>query len=204
MKRGTARTRLGRSVLTGVVALMLASCGDDAPEPAPANTVPAATVPVVATATLGALASPPALVTAPSTPLPASTVVAATPPADQDFISESAELGPIQWTAMVDPTTLAPVQPVQAFPTTAATIYAVVPVRRINAGTVVSATWTYNDTAIEGVTSSVTVPDAVADVWLEFHLARTTVPEWPDGTYSIIVQVGGQPALASSVVVDNT
>lgn len=179
--------------------LFLTACGGSGSNDQP--TEPPPTLPAVMTVTPGSLASPGTDDAA--TPLPRATLAVASPPPDQAFVSDRADLGPLQWTAMVDPTTLAPTQPVATFPTSAATIYAVVPVRQVAAGTVISSTWTYNGTPINGVGSSVTVPEAISGVWLEFHLARTSVPAWPDGTYAVVIQVDDQPALSSSVQVDD-
>ncbi len=135
----------------------------------------------------------------PAAPVNATPV--ASPPSEQPFISDQAELGPIVWTAMVDPATLAPIQPVETFPIDASTIYAAVPVLHIEPGTVVTASWTYNGTPINGVGSTYTAPEQAEGVWLEFHLARTGSETWPDGIFTITIHVNGQPALTSSIVV---
>lgn len=199
MIRRERRPRLSRVVVLCLATLLLTACGGSGSDDPPL--APPPTLPPVATATPGTLASP--ATSNAATPIPAATLPVASPPPDQAYVSDRADLGPLQWTAMVDPVTLAPIQPVATFPPSASTIYAVVPVRQVAAGTVISSTWTYNDTAISGVGSSVTVPEAIAGVWLEFHLARTSVPAWPDGTYAVVIQVDDQPALSSSVQVDD-
>ncbi len=197
MEERGGRGRLRWIATVSLAAALLTSCGGSDAGTEDMALPPTGTAEV--TATVAPLASPPEPATA--SPVAVLAVPVATPPLGQAFTSEQADLGPLQWAAMVDPTTLAPVQLVETFATTASTIYAVLPVRRVEAGSVISAVWTYNDTPINGVGSSVTISETTADVWLEFHLARTTVPEWPDGTYAIVVLVDGEPALASTIMI---
>lgn len=200
MKRRSQWSRTGHLVAASLVTIILWSCGGSSSEPE-ATAQPTAPTTTV-TALSPGMASPPAGA-AVATPLAGDAIPAASPPPNRAFVSERVDLGPLEWTAMVDPTTLAPSQPVQTFPTTASTIYATLPVRLIEAGTVVSASWTYNGAPIRGVESSLTITEEAADVWLEFHITRTQVPAWPDGDYAIVVQVDGEPALSSSVTVDD-
>ena len=200
MKQVTGRWCIQQLIVVGLVILALTSCGGSSSGTRSVNPAPTKTAPALATA-----------VAAPASPVPISGEAtkdvapmspAVSPPPDQPFVSEQADLGPVQWTTMVNPTTLAPALTVETFATTASTIYAVVPVRRIAPGTVVSSSWSYNDAPINGVGASIAVPESLADVWLEFHLARTAVPAWPEGTYAIMIQINGQPALSSRVLVD--
>jgi hypothetical protein len=190
---GTCR----RIIAVAVVTTLLSACGNDAAPPD--NTaVPTA---ALATATPNTVAATPEVIAVHSTPVLDARTSSSLPSSDRSFVSQQAELGPVVWTAMVDPVTLAPIQEVEAFTIDASTIYAAVPVLRIEPGTEVSASWSYNDTPISGVGSTFTATEAAEGVWLEFHLAQTGAEEWPDGTFAITIMVDGTPALASSIMV---
>ena len=115
----------------------------------------------------------------------------------------TAELGEVVWTTAVDPAGL-PATPVPNFAPDAAAIYAVLPVVRIDAGSTISATWTYNGTSLDALGSSVAVNEARAGGRLEFYLDSTGAELWPDGKYEITVIANVRVIQTVQVRMDNT
>ncbi len=113
------------------------------------------------------------------------------------------ELGEVVWTTGVDPTAGAPATPVAAFEADAPALYAVLPIIRIEPGVTITATWTYNDTPLDPLASTITASEARENGWLEFHLNRTGPVPWPDGTYEIAVSADGQEIQTGEVRVEN-
>lgn len=68
-------------------------------------------------------------------------------------------------------------------------------------GTIISASWTYNDTPIDGFVGSIQAEEDGEDVWVEFHLNRSTTEPWPAGNYAIVIAVNEQPAQTAVVTV---
>lgn len=205
-----AHLRTGRAgAMSLVVLLVLVGCGDggeDDPTPilsAPTTTpvVPSSASPQPATpAPVTTAASPsPTGPTAPS--VPAVPTPGATLPANQGFTSGAAEIGPIVWATAIDPVTFAPTVPVVEVDSLAPAIYAVVPVRRIEPGTTVSATWAYNDTPIPTTSPAVTVIERREGVWLAFDLSRGTAEPWPDGTLAVTIAIDGQPVSGAEILI---
>ena len=126
-------------------------------------------------------------------------------PGVDGFRTAAAEGGAVVWATAVDPTTRAPTEPVEAFRPDARTIYAAVPLARLEPGTTLSATWTYNRTPLQGMVGSVTAPagETGQDLWVAFEIARQTEEPWPTGTYEIAVAVNGEPALTATVEVED-
>ncbi len=113
------------------------------------------------------------------------------------------ELGEVVWTTAVDPAAGAPATPVAVVAPDAPAIYAVLPVIRMEPGTTVTASWTYNDTPLDTLTSTISVSEAREGGWLEFHLDRTGPDPWPDGTYGITVSADGQEVQSGQVRIEN-
>lgn len=111
------------------------------------------------------------------------------------------ELQPVVWATAIEPGTGAPTEPVDRFTVDAETIYAVVPVRNLPAGSVLSATWTYNGVPVEPAGSSLTTPEPMADGYVAFHLSRGPETVWPDGTYGVAISLGGQVVQSAEVAV---
>jgi hypothetical protein len=112
------------------------------------------------------------------------------------------EIGAVVWAAEVAPGTNEPLDRVERFSADALTIYAVVPVSRIAAGSVLRASWTYNGVPLEGLEQEITfdaAPDATT--WVEFHLSLPTGETWPLGTYEVALKVDGQDVRTASVEV---
>jgi hypothetical protein len=143
--------------------------------------------------------------TAAATPAP-STRPTASPQASQADATPAAfttggALGAIVWTTAVDPVTKAPTGEVASFTPTAATIYAAIPVIRIDAGTTLSAAWVYNDTPVESLSTTMTAASPLESAWVEFNISRAPDAPWPTGRYQVTISVNGEAALTSEVLV---
>jgi hypothetical protein len=112
-------------------------------------------------------------------------------------------IGAVVWATAINPTTKAPVTTVDAFSVDDVTLFAVLPVRNLVPGTELVGNWTYNDTSLDGVSSRLVVGAGIADGWVEFHLARAPDAPWPDGTYAIAVQIGGETLQSAAIEVRN-
>lgn len=134
-----------------------------------------------------------------TTPSPASTIPVTNSgtPAKGTPIPE----GEIVWAREIDPATNAPVRRATAFITTDAVIYALLPVERVEQGSVVEATWAYNDTPVPALTSSVSVDQTYENGWIEFHLTLPQGQIWPTGEYTIAISINGQQVAESTVEV---
>ena len=188
----TGRTRTVAGIV--VLGILLAGCSsrEDRSVVQGSIAVPAAT-------TTATVLGSPTVMTGVASPLPAG---AGSPEAGTPSAADAAQLGTIVWARAVDPTTNAPIEPVEAFTTDAPTIQAVVPVARIAAGTTVTATWTYNRTPILGVDSAVVASAETRDIWIAFHLTLAAGERWPDGTYAIVLSVNGMKVADGTVRVD--
>lgn len=143
---------------------VLVACGDDADPPNPTAVAPTA----APLATVEA---------AQATEVPAPVQVVAADPV---------------WTTSVEPGTNRPLDDVEDdFDATAPVIYAAISVVAAPAGSLLVASWTYNDTPIQGMDATVQLPEVRFEpIWLEFHLERRTGDEWPDGEYRITLREG--------------
>jgi hypothetical protein len=112
------------------------------------------------------------------------------------------QIGAVVWAAAIAPETNEPIDRVERFPADAPILYAVVPVSRVAAGTVLSATWRYNGVPLEGLDQDV-IFDAPpeATTWVEFHLSLAEGETWPVGTYEIALSVDGQDVRTATVEV---
>jgi hypothetical protein len=114
-----------------------------------------------------------------------------------------AEIGEVVWAIDVDPDTKAPIAPVDHFSIEARTIYAVTAVRGLPPNAVLTAEWSYNDTSLDALTTSVVASAGTADGWVEFHLARAAEEPWPDGTYAIAISYDGAVVQVAEVTLSN-
>lgn len=209
--RRVAGRRLATRAMAALVVISLVGCGgdDNAPTPllpAPTGTTAAgtgvATPPATTPVATAPASSPVATGTAapsPSPPPPATP--GATVPPNQPFTSTAAEFGPIVWAAAIDPASFAPTRPIVQVDSLAPAIYAVVPVRRIEAGTTVSAAWSYNDTPIPTASPAVTATERRDGVWLAFDLSRGAVAAWPDGRLGVTILVDGQAVSGAELTI---
>jgi len=126
-------------------------------------------------------------------------------PGGDGFRTTAAEGGAVVWATVIDPTTKEPRERVAAFRPDARTIYAAVPLARLEPGTTLTASWTYNRTPLEGMVGSVTAPpgETARDLWVAFGIARQTEEPWPAGIYAIVVAVNGEPVLTAEVEVQD-
>jgi hypothetical protein len=122
-------------------------------------------------------------------------------PSATPTIVPTPSFGDVVWATEVDPQTKAPVGAVDAFASDAPTLYAVVPVRNLPENTTLIADWTYNETSLDGLTSTATTASTIEEGWVEFHLTRSA-ENWPDGTYAITVRVDGQVVQTAEVAVE--
>jgi hypothetical protein len=135
------------------------------------------------------------------TPPPATSTAPAVnnaTPVESTPISEEAA---IEWAREIDPATNAPVRRATAFITTDAIIYAVLPVERIEQGSVVEATWSYNGTPVPALTATVTVEQTYENGWIEFHLTLPQGQIWPTGEYTIAIAINSQQVAESTIEV---
>jgi hypothetical protein len=114
----------------------------------------------------------------------------------------SPTIGEIVWATEIEPESNRPVAQVDRFTSDTTTIFALLPITGVPAGTVVRAAWSYNGTALDTLAASTTV-DVTSDemVWIEFHLSRDREAPWPDGTYVISIAIGDAARRDASVEV---
>ena len=155
---------------------ILVACGDDDSDPPEPTAVATADAP------------------APSAEAPLATEI----PAPVQVVA-----GDPVWTTSVEPGTNRPLAEVEdEFDATAPVIYAAVSVVSAPAGALVVATWTYNNTPVQGMDATVQLPEVRFEpIWLEFHLERQTEEEWPDGEYRITLSEGDRVVSEGTVEV---
>ena len=162
--RGWRGGRMRAAVCLCLLVPVLVACGNDSDSSDPTE---------VATAAAPAPATEAAL----ATEIPAPVQVVAADPV---------------WTTSVEPGTNRPLGEVgDEFDATAPAIYAAVTIVAAPAGSMLVATWTYNDTSVQGMDATVQLPEVRFEpIWLEFHLERQSGDEWPDGEYRITLREG--------------
>jgi hypothetical protein len=167
---------LHRHALLGLVLTALASalvsCGGD-----PRLALPASPSPTPQSA---ALASPTAAAT-PSTRKPT--------------------IGEVTWTTGVDSVTREPSDAVTHYLTDAPLLVAVAKATALPVGSIVEATWTYNNTPLEAFATQLAVDESIDSRWLSFSLSRDPNTPWPAGLYEIALSLDGKTVQESSVEV---
>jgi hypothetical protein len=108
-------------------------------------------------------------------------------------------VGQIVWTTATDPATNAPLEQVSSYRPDAPRIIASVQTGALTAGSVVEATWEYNDSSLDAFTTRLTLTDSAAEHWLSFHIARDPEVPWPVGTYEVTISLDGAPAQEAAV-----
>jgi hypothetical protein len=132
---------------------------------------------------------------------PAGTPAATVPPTATAtaVVVPGATIGAGVGATTVDPLTQAPVTEVADITEDVPTIYATLPLVSVDAGTVISVQWIYNDIEIEGMTTSVTAAEALQNTWVAFRFDRSAEEPWPVGTYRVVVSVNGTPAQEAAI-----
>jgi hypothetical protein len=152
---------------------------------------------VAALAGCGGNDSPPATPTATSSPDLTATAVAAAPPTPRP----TPQIGQIVWATAVDPRTKAPVDVVDGFAVDDETLYATLKVRNLPPNATFTAEWSYNETSLDSLTTTVATPSEADSGWVEFHLTRSAEP-WPKGTYAVSVSLDGKVVQTAEVTVE--
>lgn len=114
-------------------------------------------------------------------------------------LSGSPVLGDVVWTNAVvaesnTPSGTAPV-------VTDTTIYAVFPIQSLPAGSQLVASWSFNDTSLDGLNSAIRVDHDQVDGWIEFHIQRIGTDPWPDGVYEVVVSDGTTEVQRASITI---
>ena len=97
-------------------------------------------------------------------------------------------IGEAVWTSAIDPTTNAPIAVTPQVSDT--TIYAVFPIESLPAGSQLMASWFFNDTTLNALSSAMRIDRDRVSGWVEFHIERTGSEPWPDGEYMVVVTDG--------------
>ena len=96
-------------------------------------------------------------------------------------------LGDIVWSEMVDAETGAPNAEVSAFTPQSPAIIAIIEATDIPAGTEFTATWTLNDTPIEGGEMHVEADGEIDHAWIAFRFTREDDKSYPVGQLSVVI-----------------
>jgi hypothetical protein len=115
--------------------------------------------------------------------------------------SQPAQMGAVVWATALDPVTKQPTNTVESFSADASVIYAALKVQFLSSQAAVSATWTYNNTSLDALSTNAPAGAGLEDGWIEFHLTKSE-GAWPDGTYAISVSLGGKIVQTAQVQVN--
>jgi hypothetical protein len=107
--------------------------------------------------------------------------------------------GPIVWATAVDQATDAPIAPVSTYPADAPRIIAALQAFGLSAGSVVEATWEYNNTSLDAFSTRLVPADSTAESWISFYLDRRPDVPWPVGTYEVTVSLNGATVQQASI-----
>lgn len=132
------------------------------------------------------------------TPSPASKATETAVPATMTPIPAAA-VGEVVWTTAVEAVSNAPGGRVDQFDAGARTLFAVVRVTNLRAGSVLTAEWTYNATELDTTTSAVVPSRAYPAGFVQFHLSRDGEMPWPEGTYAITISLDGEVVQTASI-----
>jgi len=135
-----------------------------------------------------------------TTPSPTSTAPAVSS-ATPDEGTPVPEADTIVWAREIDPATNEPIRKATAFVTTDPIIYAVMPIPRIEQGSVIEATWAYDGTPVPALTTTVTAEQSYENGWIEFHLTPPQGQIWPTGEYTISITIDGRQVSSSTIEV---
>ncbi len=127
--------------------------------------------------------------------------VPAAPGATPVSTAVATRFGPIVWATATDPATRAPIDPVLSYAPHAPRIIAVMQTFALSAGSVVEATWEYNDTSLDAFSTRLVPANSTAESWISFHIERDPDVPWPVGTYEVSVSLNGALAHQASIEV---
>lgn len=108
-------------------------------------------------------------------------------------------LGPIIWATAIDPATSAPIEPVASYRPAAPRIIAVMQTVGLSAGSIVEATWEYNDTSLDAFSTRLVPASSASESWISFHIERNPDVPWPVGTYEVSVSLNGTYVQQASI-----
>ena len=97
--------------------------------------------------------------------------------------------------------TTRPVEPVSIYSPDAPRIIATAQSDALSPGSIVEATWEYNNTSLDAFTTRLTLTEGGAEQWLSFHIARGAEVPWPVGTYEVTISVDGTTMQQAAVEV---
>ena len=132
---------------------------------------------------------------------PSPQTMSAAPAATPLSTAVAPRFGPIVWASAIDPATSAPTEPVLSYPPDAPRIIVVIQAFALSAGSVVEATWEYNNTSLEAFSTSLVPPSSTAERWISFHIERQPDVPWPVGTYEVSVSLNGTSVQQASIEV---
>ena len=119
--------------------------------------------------------------------------------ATPDLPPAPAELLGITWTTAVDPETQAPEGEVTSFPTDAPAIIAAVDVGELQAGTVLTATWSIDGVEVPQATMQVTAEQDLQEGWATFQFTRAADRLFPLGELEVRITAGDGSAVTGTV-----
>lgn len=128
----------------------------------------------------------------------------ATPlPTAQPTPTPAAQLGTVTWT-----TALAedgePVEDLHAFPRDTAVVHAVVQIEAVPAGERLTATWSLDGVAIDGINATVTIDEASGQGWVSFSLTWEGEALWPIGVLGVTISAESGAATSGEIQIEST
>jgi hypothetical protein len=109
--------------------------------------------------------------------------------------------GEIVWATAIDPKTSAPIEPVSSYRPDAPRIIAVIQAFGLSAGSVVEATWEYNNTSLDAFSTRLLQAGSTAESWVSFRIDRSPDMPWPVGTYEVTVSLNGTTVQQAAIEV---
>ena len=109
--------------------------------------------------------------------------------------------GQIVWATAIDPATSGPIEPVTSYRPDAPRIVAVLPTFALPAGSLVEATWEYNNTSLDAFSTRLVPASSTPESWISFSIERSPDVPWPAGTYEVTVSFNGTTVQQASIEV---
>jgi hypothetical protein len=111
------------------------------------------------------------------------------------------QFGQIVWATAIDPETSAPIDRVSNYRSDAPQIIAVMQAYSVSAGSVVEASWEYNNTSLDAFSTRLVPADSTVESWISFRIERSPDVPWPVGTYEVTVSLNGTTVQQASIEV---